>query len=94
MTDSKTTNIVIADGKDWRWLCPWCNEEIVCRKRAVKCKIFRHGVYWSDETPIDPHTSQEDCRRLLREGLIAGCAKPFRFVYNRKGNYVERCGYI
>ena len=43
---------------------------------------------------INPHTSKNICDKLFHDNKIYGCGKPFRFVYNSTGNYVEICDYI
>ena len=51
--------------------------------------IFRHAVFQQSRRLAQPHAPQEECERWLREGLVYGCAKPFRF----DGVRVEVCGY-
>lgn len=44
----------------------------------LHCRIFRHGVYRDSNKQIPPHLPKEECERLVTEGLIHGCGKPFR----------------
>jgi len=49
--DSKIINIIID--------CPHCNcpMEII----QLNCRIFRHGIFKSNNTQINPHASKEEC---------------------------------
>lgn len=88
-------NIVIEDGNLFRFLCPHCNFDIEVLKNQTKCCIFRCGIYKNNYRQIPPHTNKQECDRLVRENLINGCSRPFRFIYGNDGqNYVEPCGYI
>jgi hypothetical protein len=93
---SEQKNSVILVDKDYMWLCPWCDGQIQCKKNQVGCKIFRHAVYKNNKQSINPHASEEECKELLDKNLIDGCAKPFRFVFQRKTgkHYVVKCDYI
>ena len=72
--------------------CPYCDVSIEIPKRSLACKVFRCGVYKADKKtkPINPHTPEAECKRLVAEGLIYGCGGPFRF----DGVTVEKCGYL
>jgi len=57
----------------------------------LNCRIFRHGTYRNTQQPIPPHSSKEECDRLVAENLIEGCGKPFRVTEDLEA--VE-CDYI
>ena len=56
--------------------CPHCKEYVLILQE--NCGIFRHAALKSTGEQIDPHTPQAECERLVREGLIIGCGRPFR----------------
>jgi hypothetical protein len=68
--------------------CPHCNGMILILE--LNCCIFRHGVMKQTDTQIDPHLNKTECDRLVEQGLIYGCGKPFRIV----NGIVEVCDYI
>ena len=70
-------------------VCPWCDCQIWIEE--VNCRIFRHAVYKVSGEPINPHATEEECNRLLKEEIVFGCAKPFRL---NEQNETERCEYI
>ena len=72
------------------FLCPHCSNICVVKKEDIRCGIFRHAVFKKDLTFANPHTSKEECERWVKEDLIHGCGKPFKF----DGKKVEVCGYI
>jgi hypothetical protein len=70
--------------------CPHCKIYIIVLKTEINCRIFRCGVYISNNNQINPHTPKNECDRLKDKKLIHGCGKPFIF----KEKYVEICDYI
>lgn len=45
--------------------------------------------------PIHPHLDKDSCEELVKNGLVYGCAKPFRIISLENGKYiVEICDYI
>jgi hypothetical protein len=70
--------------------CPHCQMCIQIYKKDINCKIFRHGVYKNNNKPIGPHASKSECENLIKENLIYGCGKPFKF----DGKKIEICDYI
>ena len=68
----------------------WTIEKCTGDKKQLNCKIFRCGIYKKTGRQILPHSKKVLCDKLLKNNLIYGCAKPFRFV----GKYVESCDYI
>ena len=70
--------------------CPHCRGTIMVSPAEVACKIFRHAVMKETGAPINPHTTQEECERLVATDAVRGCAKPFRF----DGETVDVCGYV
>lgn len=78
------------DQKVFYFECPNCHFLTSVPSNSINCQIFRHGVVKKDGKQIPPHLSKEECDRLVREDLIYGCGKPFRF----DGKRVEKCDYI
>lgn len=39
---------------------------------------------------VPPHATKEECERWINQGLVYGCAKPFKF----DGKYVKIIDYI
>jgi len=73
--------------------CPHCQMPVVIEQ--VNCAIFRHGISKTDGKQIDPHASQMECERLIREDAIYGCGKPFRIILGSNGEwFAEICDYI
>ncbi len=58
--------------------CPHCHATILIARRDLNCRIFRHGVYKSTGQGIPPHAPRDECERLVTQGLIYGCGKPFQ----------------
>ncbi len=85
---------MISDGNFWKFQCPHCSQQLEVHKSETNCCIFRCGIIISSKKQIPPHTSESECDNLRNNGLIYGCARPFRFVYSEGTNYVEKCGYI
>lgn len=75
--------------------CPHCEGTVEVEEAAVACRIFRHASYKQPgNPPIPPHSSQDECERLMAANEIRGCAKPFMFFFADPKNYVEACDYI
>ena len=75
--------------------CPHCLEYVLVCKTELNCCIFRHAAYAGTLAPLNPHAPEEVCTRLKAEGVLLGCAKPFRVVLQPDGTYTtEPCGYI
>lgn len=62
-------------------ICPHCNEPIVIEQ--INCAIFRHAVFKSNMEPIPPHSTREECEKLLKDDLVWGCGKPFKIEDNK-----------
>lgn len=76
---------------DYVFECPHCELLVTVPRNGLNCQIFRHGAYKADPSrQVPPHTPKDECDRLVAEGLIVGCGKPFRF----DGKTVEKCGYV
>ena len=71
--------------------CPHFNDYIIIHKNDFNCRIFRHGVYKSNNKQIDPHLNENECNRLKEYNLIYGCGKPFQLYDNF---VVKKCNYI
>jgi hypothetical protein len=76
--------------------CPHCTLPILIQQRDINCAIFRHGTMKKNGNQMDPHTPKELCDFLAREGLIYGCGKPFKLLYdtNNDDYCVIKCDYI
>ena len=89
------------ESEQWSFNCPHCEELVTVHRRNLACRTFRHAVPKPDANQrgvkgrlvggfANPHAPREECERWVREGLIFGCGKPFRF----NGKKVEACGYV
>ena len=78
--------------------CPHCFTDLIINKNDLNCKIFRHALYKNFNRPFDPHASKEVCKRALEEGIIYGCAGPFRIIEIIENNVltykIEICDYV
>jgi hypothetical protein len=75
--------------------CPHCNGSIEVNEQEINCGIFRHAAFkTADCPPIPPHTPENECLKLVAEGKVQGCAKPFRVSKNNNTIVVEKCEYI
>lgn len=72
------------------FVCPHC--EVMCQvpRNEIRCTIFRHAVFKKDMAFVPPHASKSECERWLKEDLVYGCTKPFKF----DGNSILKCDYI
>ena len=70
-------------------ICPHCQMFVWIEQ--VNCRIFRHAVYKENNEPIPPHSSEDECRRLVAENKVWGCGKPFRLSETYEP---EICDYI
>lgn len=73
---------------------PYCQNLFVVNTKEINCAIFRHAVFKSNMQPINPHESKENCDKLVAEGLVFGCAKPFKIIITDEKYLVEICDYI
>ena len=89
------------DAEMFTFSCPHCKELITVREGDLACRTFRHAVPNPDANQpgrkgrlvggfANPHAPRDECERWVREGLIFGCGKPFKF----DGKKVEKCGYV
>lgn len=60
--------------------CPHCSESFFVERKDLNCRIFRHGYYKSNWTPLDPHLSKTDCLFLKEKNLINGCGGPMEYI--------------
>jgi hypothetical protein len=74
--------------------CPHCQESFTVAEEDIRCAIFRHASYKHNLEPIPPHSSKDECDRLLEQNQIYGCAKPFRIILTEQGYKTEICDYI
>lgn len=70
--------------------CPHCQDICMVHKNDIRCTIFRHAVFKKNMKFVPPHAPKEECERWLKEDLVYGCTKPFKF----NGDKVEICDYI
>ena len=73
------------------YICPHCKSEIIIYKNELNCRIFRCGIFKSNNTQLNPHASEQECNRVKLLDLIYGCGKPFRISFD---NVIEKCEYI
>lgn len=73
-------------------LCPHCQIPFIMEK--LNCGIFRHGIYKDSNKQMNPHSSEEICKKVVQENLIYGCGKPFQIVQENDGFTVTKCDYI
>merc|ERR1712232_1378430 len=81
------------DTRLYSFACPHCGEIAQVARYQINCRIFRHAQFKGrghGQWFVNPHAPKAECDRWVREGLIYGCGKPFRF----DGNSVQKCGYI
>ena len=72
--------------------CPNCNEMVIIEK--IKCGIFRHAVIKKTGKQMNPHCKKEKCEKLIQEGAIYGCGKPFQIITTNGEMRVIICDYI
>ena len=70
--------------------CPSCNRPI--EVLAVKCGIFRCGVYKKSQRQLGSHAKEEYVKRMLEQDKIYGCGNPFKV--DKKSHMVSKCGWI
>jgi competence CoiA-like predicted nuclease len=78
------------DKKMYSFPCPNCGLLVEVAQQDIACTIFRHAVLKASNVQIPPHSPQQVCEQLVKDDLVYGCAKPFKF----NGSQVEICGYI
>jgi len=78
------------DDKPFIVMCPHC--ECYIEILSIACGIFRHAVYKNSGQYINPHMPENECKRLIEDGMIHGCGKPFRLI--DKKTPPEKCEYI
>jgi hypothetical protein len=59
-------------------ICPHCNSYLSITE--LNCGIFRCGIYKKTNEQIDPHLSEENCKKLIESNQIYGCSKPFQII--------------
>lgn len=72
--------------------CPHCKYPVEILE--INCAIFRHAVLKVTGVQINPHTSKIDCDKLVEEGRIYGCGKPFRIIKINNAYNAIICDYI
>ena len=93
--------LITLDNNMYSFYCPHCSEGIEVESTQVNCRIFRHGAFFTKTpdniiiptTQINPHSSKEECDRLVENNLIIGCGKPFELVPVNGGYNVRICEY-
>jgi hypothetical protein len=75
--------------------CPHCSQTLIVNTNDINCGIFRHAVFKNNMQPINPHESEANCTQLVNNGLVYGCAKPFKLTKDSDDKYhIESCDYI
>ncbi len=73
--------------------CPNCNTYLCITE--LNCGIFRCGIYKKTKEQINPHLSEENCKKLIESNQIYGCSKPFQIIIQDNGDWiVQKCDYI
>jgi len=72
-------------------LCPHCNQ--MCEIVKLNCCIFRCGIYRSTGRQLSPHAPQHECIKLVEEGALYGCGKPFQIIQENEQYKVIICDY-
>jgi hypothetical protein len=78
------------DSNIYYFNCPHCELLIQVPKEEIRCTIFRHANFKKDMAFVPPHASKDECESWIKNDIVYGCAKPFRFT----GRTLEICGYI
>ena len=74
-------------------ICPHCDQILIISE--LNCCIFRHGIFKETNEQIDPHLSEENCKKLIESNQIYGCSKPFQIIVQDNGDWIVRkCDYI
>ena len=84
---ASSTDAVVVDGV-YYFACPHCGATI--EVVSIACGIFRCGEMKSGKGQIPPHADKATCDRLVKEGKVWGCARPFRF----DGRRATVCAYV
>ena len=71
--------------------CPNC--DIMIEIVELNCRIFRCGIYKNNYIQIPPHSTREECDRLIKNNEIYGCGKPFRILQTNTKYIIETCDY-
>lgn len=95
MTTKTEVEYIEAD-KCYVFKCPHCESYTQVLENQVNCQIFRHGYMKSNGMQVNPHAPKEHCDRLIEQGLVYGCCKPFRLFRGKTGavEYADVCDYI
>jgi hypothetical protein len=72
--------------------CPHCSDYIIIEQ--INCGIFRHGVFISNNTQIDPHADKKTCDSYINKNKIYGCGKPYQVIKEGDKYKVAICEYI
>jgi len=56
--------------------------------------VLRHGVYKNNLQQINPHASKKECKKLLENDLIYGCACPLQIIKDNEEYKLIICDYI
>ncbi len=70
--------------------CPNCNVMCQVPQCEIRCTIFRHANFKKDMSFVPPHASKEECDRWIKDDIVWGCGKPFKF----DGTRVIKCDYV
>ena len=74
--------------------CPHCKGGIIIEIKDINCGIFRHAIFKSSNEIVSPHASKENCEKLLENGYVYGCCKPFKLIKVGETYVPEVCEYI
>lgn len=63
----------------YTFACPHCELLVQVQRNEINCRIFRHGVFISNQIPIPPHATQAQCHAFAVSPDVVGCCRPFSF---------------
>jgi hypothetical protein len=73
--------------------CPHCGINVGISSTDNNCGIYRCGIK-ADLTQISPHASKIECDTYINQGLLFGCAKPYKTTISNNKVILVRCEYI
>lgn len=79
---------------DLEFECPHCFNLVIVNSNEINCGIFRHGILKETGQQINPHETQANCDKFIRDNLVYGCAKPFEIKKVGDKYEISICDYI
>lgn len=75
------------------FVCPHCGLIFIVDSKETNCRIIRHFVFYNGEQ-LNPHSSREECKKVLNGNLGYGCAGPVYLSYKDGVWKALPCDYI